>query len=158
MSILLCVERYLVLLTLFFLWIVPTAYAQTSALFGDWREPSSGSIIRIALCDDGICLQLVHVSPRAPSMFDIYNPDPSQRGRALCGLRVGSHFGLKDASNAAGGILYDPKSGGTYRGLIRVHGDQLILRGYLGTPLLGRNEMWQRVRDTVASCSSTTAP
>ena len=128
--------------------------AQTSPMLGDWREPA-GSIIHIEKCSTGICLRLLSLGPKAPSTTDLHNTDAALRGRLLCNLEIGSHFDLTDATHASGGRLYDPKSGRTYSGTMVVKGDTLKLRGYVGAPIFGRTEIWQRFVGVVASCRGT---
>jgi uncharacterized protein (DUF2147 family) len=141
--------------------LVPCAVpAQSSGVVGDWRDPT-GSIIRIAPCGPHVCLWLVFLSPHAPSTTDVHNPEPGQRSRALCGLEIGSGFTLRDPDHAAGGILYDPKSGKTYHGTITAEGtaegtaqgSKLELRGYVGIPLFGASQTWTRVTEPVHACA-----
>ncbi|MBP7485669.1 MAG: DUF2147 domain-containing protein, partial [Aquabacterium sp.] len=48
-----------------------------------------------------------------------------------------------------GGQVLDPKSGNTYRVRIRLldDGKTLEVRGYKGTPFLGRTQLWKRLAD-----------
>jgi uncharacterized protein (DUF2147 family) len=126
--------------------------AQEDGVMGDWIEPT-GSVLHIGPCGEEICLWIVSVSPRAPSSKDIYNPDPSLRERALCGLKVGSGFQWRDANHAANGTLYDAKAGKTYHGMLTARGAMLTVRGYLGTPLFGRSETWTRPASAVRACT-----
>lgn len=123
-------------------------------MLGDWREPE-GSIIRVERCDTGICLRLVSLSPTIPGTKDVHNPDRAQRGRTLCDLVIGGQFRMTDANHAAGGWLYDPKSGNTYHGAVTAQGNILKLRGYIGLSVFGRTETWQRAPTMVAACSDT---
>lgn len=52
-----------------------------------------------------------------------------------------------------GGNILDPENGKTYHCRIRVEdgGDKLIVRGYLGVPLIGRSQTWIRQRDAAAA-------
>jgi uncharacterized protein (DUF2147 family) len=125
-----------------------------SPILGDWQEPA-GSIIQIEECSTGICLRLLSLGSKAPSTTDLHNTDAALRGRLLCNLEIGSHFDLSDATHATGGMLYDPKSGRTYRGTMVVEGDTLKLRGYVGAPIFGRTESWRRFAGGVASCPGT---
>lgn len=130
----------------------PTPFnAQTSPILGDWREPR-GSIIRIERCPSSICLRLIELSPSAPVSTDIHNPDPARRHRALCDLEIGFQFHFIDPIHVSGGMLYDPRSGNTYRGAIVMEGNILKLRGYVGLPIFGRTEVWRRVTVTMPSC------
>jgi uncharacterized protein (DUF2147 family) len=124
---------------------------QTSPMFGNWKEPT-GAVIRIEPCSSGLCFRLVSLSPQSPEATDIHNPNAAQRNRALCNLEIGSQFHLSDQTHAYGGMLYDPKSGKTYRGEMEVEGDSLHLRGYVGMPIFGRTEIWQRASGNIVPC------
>ncbi len=119
---------------------------------GDWRDPS-GSVIRIGPCGAEVCLWITALSPTAPATTDIHNPEPSERNRALCGLKIGSGFTLHGADHAAGGTLYDPKTGKTYRGGMTAAGPKLELRGYVGIPLFGESQTWMRTTEPVKTCT-----
>jgi uncharacterized protein (DUF2147 family) len=125
--------------------------AQASGVIGDWREPT-GSVIHIGQCGAQVCLWIIVVSSQAPAATDIHNRQPNERGRALCGLRIGSGFTLRDADHAGGGTLYDPKSGKTYLGAMTAAGSVLALRGYVGIPLFGQSQTWTRITKPVKAC------
>ena len=125
--------------------------AQAGSVLGDWSDPT-GSVIRIDRCGREVCLWLVALGPSAPSPTDIHNPDPSERSRALCGLKIGSGFSLRDPGHAAGGTLYDPKTGKTYHGMMATEGANLELRGYVGIALFGRSETWVRPAKPLQTC------
>lgn len=136
--------------------------AAAPGVLGDWQTPND-AVVRIAPCaaagstpDRTLCLMVVKVAPGAPlsangHATDLKNPDPTLRDRSLCGLIIGSGFQVTDSTHLSGGKLYDPESGHTYQGTITAAGDALHLRGYIGIPLFGRSEKWQRARD-VAAC------
>lgn len=130
-----------------------TARAQTrdGGVLGDWANPS-GSVIQIYRCGADVCARLIAISADSPTRADVHNPDPAQRGRSLCGLKIGSGFELVGPDRAQGGKLYDPKSGKTYTGSMTREGNHLKLRGYVGIPLFGRTETWTRAPDSVAAC------
>jgi len=80
-----------------------------------------------------------------PSRLDEKNPDESERRRPLRGLTILSGFRSAGGGRWAGGRVYDPNSGNTYRGTITlVDADTLRLRGYIGISLFGRTEVWRR--------------
>lgn len=126
--------------------------AQSAGVTGDWRDPN-GSIIRIGSCGSKVCLWIVSPRPAAPPT-DIHNPQPSERGRPLCGLKIGSGFTLRGPDHAAGGALYDPKSGKTYHGAMAAEGSKLDLRGYVGIPLFGESQTWTRMTEPVKACAN----
>jgi uncharacterized protein (DUF2147 family) len=136
--------------------------AQPAGVLGDWQDPT-GSVIHIGRCGGQVCLWLLALSPSAPAATDIHNPDPSLRSRALCGLEIGSGFTLRDPDHAAGGSLYDPKTGKTYHGsmtAVAIEGTseraRLELRGYVGIPLFGESQTWIRPSAPVKTCSDPT--
>jgi|HubBroStandDraft_5_1064220.scaffolds.fasta_scaffold64002_2 uncharacterized protein (DUF2147 family) len=130
-------------------WLV----AQPGSVLGNWSEPT-GSVIHIDHCGTEICLWLVALGPSAPSTADIHNPDPGERSRALCGLKIGSGFTLRDPGHASGGMLYDPKTGKTYHGMMTAEAANLELRGYVGISLFGRSETWTRPVKPVQACKT----
>jgi len=125
--------------------------AQPGGVLGNWRDPD-GSVIQIDRCGAYVCLWITSLSPTAPTDKDIHNPDPAWQGKALCGLKIGSGFSLRDQDHAAGGTLYDPKSGKTYHGMMTAEGARLVLRGYVGISLFGRSETWTRPAAPVRGC------
>jgi uncharacterized protein (DUF2147 family) len=129
------------------------AVAHTADMTGEWIEPT-GSVVRIDHCGPQLCMWVVTISSKAPSTFDIYNPDPARRSRSLCGLQIGSGFSLHSPGDARDGTVYDPKSGKTYHGQIKLEGDRLYLRGYVGIPLFGETQTWTRPSSLVSPCKS----
>ena len=45
----------------------------------------------------------------------------------------------------SGGEIYDPKSGKTYKSRVKVKGNSLEVRGFIGAPMFGRTTRWTRV-------------
>jgi uncharacterized protein (DUF2147 family) len=95
---------------------------------------------------------IIAIGPKARSKQDIYNPDPAKRTRPLCGLQIGSGFVAHMPDEAQDGTLYDPKSGKSYHGIIKLYGNRLQLRGYIGFPLFGESQTWTRPATPVADC------
>jgi uncharacterized protein (DUF2147 family) len=125
---------------------------QTPSMIGDWTEPT-GSVIRVDHCGNRICMWLIALSKQVTVRTDVNNPNPKLRSRPLCDLLIGSGFIAHDATHATGGMLYDPKTGGSYRGLLSVQDSTLTVRGYLGAPFFGRSETWPRTTGAVKFCA-----
>lgn len=124
--------------------------ADLPSAVGFWVTQEHGAVVQIEPCDSGLCGKLVglstdHADGDVP--LDVKNPDAAKRNRPRCGLMLmGS---MKPAKDNAGkwedGWVYDPESGNTYSGSMRLDGaDTLKLRGYIGISLFGRTETWTR--------------
>lgn len=52
----------------------------------------------------------------------------------------------KDGAEWSGGTILDPKNGKTYKSKLAVieGGKKLSLRGYIGVPMFGRSQVWER--------------
>jgi uncharacterized protein (DUF2147 family) len=52
----------------------------------------------------------------------------------------------QDGDEWSGGEILDPENGKTYRARMKLTdgGQKLVLRGYIGLPLLGRSQTWAR--------------
>jgi uncharacterized protein (DUF2147 family) len=124
---------------------------QTTGVIGQWREPG-GSVIEVHPCGNEVCARLAFLPPETPAVFDTNNPNPAQRSRPLCGLQIGWGFHLVDPTHATGGMVYDPRSGSSYRGTLTASGNTLDLRGYAWLKIFGRNETWTRVGSPVPAC------
>ncbi len=124
-----------------------------SPLAGNWVTMEK-DVVQIAACSDGaaLCVRLVALGRSDTPKTDVKNPDPAMRTRALCGLMIGTGFVPDGADKAKGGRIYDPESGKTYSGQMEVTGDGLKLRGYVGTPLFGRTEVWHRASGVPVAC------
>jgi uncharacterized protein (DUF2147 family) len=80
-----------------------------------------------------------------PSRLDTENPDTALRSRELRGLTILTGFRYDGDGEWKDGRIYDPNSGNTYRGTIRMEeAGSLKLRGYVGISLFGRTETWTR--------------
>ncbi len=78
------------------------------------------------------------------SKKDTKNSDEKLRTRNLKDLVMLTDFVYEDGEWTDGKI-YDPKSGKTYSSTIKLQGNTLSLRGYVGISLLGRTSVWTRV-------------
>ncbi len=74
---------------------------------------------------------------------DDKNPDPKLRSQPIVGLIVLKDFTYSNGTWSGGGA-YDPKSGKTYKSRMKLKGNNLEIRGYVGTPALGVTTVWTR--------------
>ena len=77
---------------------------------------------------------------------DVKNPVENLRSRPILGLEILRDFVYEDGKWTDGKI-YDPKSGKTYscNMTLKSNGD-LNIRGYIGISLIGRTDVWKKVK------------
>ncbi|KXB78852.1 hypothetical protein HMPREF3034_02299 [Prevotella sp. DNF00663] len=82
-----------------------------------------------------------------PGALDKHNPVPAERTKKLAGKNIITGFQYTDGDVWEKGKIYDPESGKTYKCKITMkpNGD-LIVRGFIGISLLGRNTEWKRAK------------
>lgn len=120
------------------------ALSSASALLGLWNTPVDKSQVRVEPCGDEICGYVIGSTRLTvePDQKDVRNPDVALRTRLIRNLRV-----MQIHPTEAGqfrGWVYDPKSGHTYRVVVRMRpGDHLELTGCLLGPLCG-SQSWDR--------------
>ena len=72
----------------------------------------------------------------------------SLRNKPVEGLQILSGFKADGNNQWSDGKLVDPESGKTYSGKLTLsdNGQSLKLRGFVGTPVFGRSQTWQRIK------------
>jgi uncharacterized protein (DUF2147 family) len=120
---------------------------------GLWSTPEGRSHVRIYPCEGSkLCGRIAWL--REPNwtdgtpLVDKRNPDPKLRDRPVLGLLVlwGFSRGERDGRWDGGG-MYHPEEGEYYRGALNVRPDgTLRVRGYRKVPIVGKTQIWTRVR------------
>ena len=136
------------------------AAAQSAPPVGHWLTEKKSGIIEIYRCVNGgetLCGRLAwfRIKPDDPNPqgLDLNDPDPSRRNQPLCGLTFMSGFKPVEPNKWEEGSIYDPDSGNTYHGTIKLRDDgTLDLHGYIGISLIGRSEIWTPYKDPVPRC------
>lgn len=135
----------------------PADATAASAIVGDWLVATRDAVIRIerngAEFDGYIAWQLhdrygPEDGPELDGRIvtDRNNPDPALRSRPLDGLRLLTGLHYDGHGEWTGGRIYNTGNGRTYHCLVRLDGsNRLVLRGYVGIPVLGKNTYWTRV-------------
>ena len=72
----------------------------------------------------------------------------SLKNQPVEGLQILTGLKAEGNNQWSDGKLVDPESGKVYSGKITLsdNGQSLDLRGYVGTPLFGRSQTWQRIK------------
>ncbi len=78
---------------------------------------------------------------------DKKNPDTAKQSRPLLNLPLLYNFKYDGGNVWSDGKIYDPESGKEYNCKMTLKGpNTLEVRGYLGISLLGRTQVWTRVK------------
>ena len=151
----------ILLLTAFALCVAAsTASAQQGTVMGTWLSESGVAQIKIGPCPDAasgpICGFVVNlVNPRGPdgaavapdAATDYRNENPALRTRKVIGMPL--IWGFKQAAQPdtfEDGKVYNGEDGKTYSANISLQPDgKLRLRGFVGTPMFGKTQLWTRV-------------
>jgi uncharacterized protein (DUF2147 family) len=147
--------KFLTLLAALLLSTTTVLGAGTDDILGIWKTELDESKVEVYRCGEKICGKIVwlkrpvytdgSVDQIGTPIIDRYNPDPALRKRPLIGLQIMQGFSEQGDTTWVGGSCYDPKSGKSYRGNIRLAAfDRLELRGFIGIPLFGRTAVWTR--------------
>lgn len=136
----------------------PVLEAASDPVEGFWWTEDREGVVEIRQSDAGpvgrIVWLLEAVHPEGhekagQSVLDEENPEADLRSRPVLGLRILEGFEQHREGDWRGGEIYDPENGRTYRARMRIAGagEQLNLRGYVGTPMLGRTARWERYQE-----------
>lgn len=121
-----------------------------ATVYGIWVDEDGEAAIEIAACEAGICGVIIWL--REPTVegdkpkTDIHNADVSLHDRPIIGLRLLEGFRPDGPGRWAGGRVYDPNNGKSYRCKLELEdgGETLTIRGYILAPLFGRTTRWAR--------------
>ncbi|WP_375403891.1 DUF2147 domain-containing protein [uncultured Sphingomonas sp.] len=125
------------------------AYA-AAPIAGRWVTVEGDSVVTVGPCGAGaagakLCGRITTFlkRPPTPNPVDTNNPDPALRGRPILGMAVLS--GFTDAGKDWRGRIYDPRSGKSYKSILRRNGDgTLKVQGCVA--FLCRTQLWRPAR------------
>lgn len=104
------------------------------AVAGRWVTAEKDGVILIAPCGKALCGTIDRFlvpPPEGVGQRDVNNPDAKLRSRKLLGLPILSGFTAD--GDLWRGRIYDPKSGKTYRSVIRRKGPNVLeVKGCVG--------------------------
>jgi len=108
---------------------------------------TGGSLVRVSQAEG--TLRMIVVALEDPfdangePLTDLENPDKSLRGQPILGLDLLSDY--KFSGKRWEGKIYDPESGSVYSSRMKLNDGYLEMRGYIGTPLLGKTKKFKPI-------------
>jgi len=95
-------------------------------------------------------------SGRVEKLFRAATPEPNpvcikcdgpHKNQPIIGMTILTGMQKGDGREYAGGRIIDPASGKIYKSVMTLseNGKKLDVRGYIGMPMLGRTQIWERV-------------
>lgn len=126
---------------------------------GIWYDDTGKGAVEIMACGKALCGHIVWLkdplNAAGKPLTDKYNPEPTRRGRAICGLQVLGGLQRQDDGTWDTGWVYDPKEGKSYDAAIEMAGpDKLAVTGYLGVKLFSRTLSWTRAPANLPRCAN----
>ena len=111
---------------------------------GRWITAEKDAVISIAPCGAKLCgtiAKFLVPPPQGLDQRDVNNKDAAKRSRKLLGMPVLTGFSQDD--DLWRGQIYDPKSGKTYRSIIRRKGANVLeVKGCIGP--FCQTQVWRR--------------
>jgi uncharacterized protein (DUF2147 family) len=137
-----------------------SAWAQQPGVMGTWLTEAGTAQIKVEPCADAksgpICGRIVGlINPKGPdgkvvapdTVVDSKNENASLRSREMIGIPL--FWGFKpttDPNAFEGGQIYNGEDGKIYTANIGLQPDgKLRLRGYVGSPMFGKTQLWTRI-------------
>ncbi|MFN0254313.1 DUF2147 domain-containing protein [Pedobacter ureilyticus] len=138
------------LFIVFFVLSVQVFAQKKDDILGKWLNPSGEGQIEIYKRGDKFFGKLAWIKEpndaNGKPKTDEKNPTESLRSRPILGLEILKNF-IFDDGKWVDGTIYDPKSGKTYSCKLTLKdNNQLSVRGFIGVSLIGRTEVFKRVK------------
>lgn len=103
--------------------LIPVAGHAATPIAGRWLTEERSAVVTIAPCGAATCGRIARLLTPPPSgpPVDANNPDPKLRDRPIEGLVILT--GFTDQGDDWRGRIYDPKSGKTYKSILKREAD-----------------------------------
>ena len=116
---------------------------------GKWKTiddetKEAKSIVEVFKKADGKYYAKIVQLLQKPENANCVKCSDDRKNKPLVGLEI--IRGLKqDGQEFNSGTITDPKSGKSYKCIVKREGNKLNLRGYVGIPTIGRTQIWEKV-------------
>ena len=132
-----------------FMLIVQGVFAQKADdIIGTWLTGNKKANIQIYKTGDKYYGKLVWIkepNENGKPKLDKNNSDANKRNMPLLGIVNLNNF-VFDDDEWTDGTIYDPENGKVYSCTMTLEGGKLHVRGYIGISLIGRTDVWERVK------------
>ena len=136
-----------ILLVILFICKTAISTSAQDPIEGFWYDKNRNAKIQIFRGDDnrfyGKVAWLRNPLWNGKPKVDQINPDPENRDQPILGLMILRGF-TRDGGEYEEGTVYDPRSGKTYSCKMKLAGDKLEVRGYIGMSLFGKSTSFTR--------------
>jgi len=134
------------------------AAQKPEAIVGKWLVEEKDSQIEIYPCEGKFCGKIIWLKePNYPAddskgmagkpKVDRENPEASKRGNPILGMNLVWGFTHSGENVWEGGFIYNPREGKTYKCKMTLENpDRLKVRGFIGISLIGKTNIWSRVK------------
>jgi uncharacterized protein (DUF2147 family) len=123
---------------------------EADAVLGQWYTDAEKKDVVVEIYKDNdlysgkvVWLKNPNEDDGTPKVDD-ENPDEARRNDPIRGMNLVKGFTYKGKNKWAGGTIYDPNNGKTYKCKMSLKGDDLKVRGFIGVALFGRTVHWIR--------------
>lgn len=108
---------------------------------------TGGSLLRVAQQDGTLTMIVVAIEEpfdeNGEPLKDRENPDKALRDQPILGMDLLS--GYKFSGKRWEGKIYDPETGSVYSSRMKLKDGLLEMRGYIGTPFLGKTKKFKPI-------------
>jgi uncharacterized protein (DUF2147 family) len=136
-----------------------TAAAQKpEAIVAKWWNEEKDAQIEIYPCEGRYCGKIILLKePNYPAddpkgmagkpKIDRENPEASKKERPILGMNIVWGFTHSGENLWEGGFIYNPREGKTYKCKLTLENpDTLKVRGFIGISLIGKTNIWTKVK------------
>jgi len=140
----------LLLLAVLLVSSVPLLSQSADSVVGKWYTEGNESIVEVYKNGDKYYGKIIWLKePNGDDgkpVVDSKNPAAEKKTQPILGLVIMRNFVFKGDNKWEDGKIYDPESGKTYSCLMKLEGNNLNVRGFVGVAALGRTSSWKRVQ------------
>ena len=139
-------------------WASNSVAQKGDAVVGKWWNEEKDAQIEVYPCEGKYCGKIILLKePNYPAgdpkgmagkpKVDRENPDASQRERPTLGMNLVWGFTSAGENLWEGGFIYNPREGKTYKCKMTLENPDLLkVRGFIGISLIGKTNIWSRVK------------